>query len=374
MQTTLSHSQLSRFQMCSHSYKLHYIDRIRPKVTHAALLFGSAMDAALNIILTEPNAGNKSEEEFEKTFTTSKINDEEVYLPTNISLVYSNSDFDGDLLTEEDYKFITKTIESSQLTQYTDYLEVYKQLGSRKKESGFDSLTDKEKSFFNLMNWTCLRQKGFLMLQAYRKKVLPRIHKVYAVQKKVSLSNNVGDSIVGYVDLIAELKGEEGVAVILDNKTSSMEYEADSVLTSPQLSLYTHILEKEYSTRKAGYIVLRKQIIKNRKKICKSCGFDGSGGRHTTCNNTIGGKRCGGEWVETISPEVAIQFIVDEIPEATEALVMENVDGINDAIKAKSFTRNLNSCSNWYGGKCAYFNLCYRNNMQGLEYIKKESR
>lgn len=370
MKQELSHSKLSRFQMCGYSYKLHYIDKIRPVVTHAALLFGSALDNALNILLTENDKENKSEREFEKSFTMAKINDKEVYLPTNISLVYSNSDYDSDLFTEADYSFITETIKELQLPQHTDYLEVYKQLYDKKREQGFDSLKEEDKAFYNLMNWTCLRRKGFIMLTSYRKKVLPKLKKVHEVQRKVTLSNNDGDNIIGYVDLIAEVEGYER-PIILDNKTSSIEYEADAVLTSPQLSLYTHILEPEYNTRMAGFIVLRKQIIKNKQKICSKCGHDGSGGRHKTCDNIIDGKRCNGEWIEKCFPEAAVQFLVDAIPEATEALVMENVDDINAAIKAGHFTRNLSSCTNWYGGRCAHFGLCYKGSMEGLECAKK---
>lgn len=365
MSTKLSHSQISKYMQCGHSYKLHYIDKIRPKVTHAALIFGSAIDAALGALLTEK--GNP-EHVFETAFTNNKVNDEAVYIPTHPELVYANSDFDSDLLIEEDYKFLKTLSEESTIPRYNNYLDVYKIVAGKKQQDGLDSLDTKERVFLNVMNWLSLRRKGLLMLVAYRKKVMPKINKVIAIQEYISLSNADGDSVIGYVDLIADIK-DVGV-VILDNKTSAMEYEKDSVISSPQLSLYLHMLEEKYSTRKAGYIVLRKQVIKNRKKVCKTCGHDGSGGRHKTCDAIVDGSRCNGEWTETIDPDIAVQFIIDEIPEQTEMLVMENIDGINHAIKQKHFTRNLNSCHNHFGGKCPYFNLCYKNDMTNLKEIK----
>jgi hypothetical protein len=106
--------------------------------------------------------------------------------------------------------------------------------------------------------------------------------------------------------------------------------------------------------------------MKNRKKICSKCNHDGSGGRHKTCANEIEGKRCGGEWTETISPEVYVQFIIDEIPEQTENLVLENIADINTAIKTGHFTRNLSMCTNTYGGPCDYLFLCYKGKMDNL--------
>jgi hypothetical protein len=355
---------------CGESYRLHYIEKIRPKVHSAALVFGSAIDAALNVLLVPD--GRDPEALFEKTFTETDINGVQVYVPTYADLVYQTNDFDPDLLTEIDYQIIEEKFKETHPARNTAYLEIYQALKKRKSESGFDSLDNTEKALFNLINWLCMRRKGLLMLQAYRKKVLPKIEKVHATQKYVALTNSEGDSVVGYVDLIADIK--DIGTVILDNKTASMEYDKDSVLTSPQLSLYVHMLEAEYNTRKAGYIVMRKTIIKNRKKVCNKCGHDGSGGRHKTCDAIVDNKRCNGEWTETIDPDVYIQFITDTIPEQTEKIVLENMDTANEAIKSGHFTRNFNSCHNFYGSRCPYFQKCYYGNDKDLIDMKKEKK
>ena len=365
MKTKLSYSQLSKYTVCAKSYQYHYIDKLRPNTTSAALLFGSALDSALNYVLTD-DVDNKAEIQFENTFTYGEINGEKIYIPTSTQVVYANSDFDSDLLVEEDYKQVTEVLGEQYGTNSTRILENYKEVKDKKSKSGIrgDDLV-----FHNFLNWLSSRRKGLLMLKAYRKKVMPKLEKVHEVQKYVDLTNEQGDSIIGYVDLIADVKGEG--TVILDNKTSAREYAEDSVVTSPQLSLYLHALQDKYKTRKAGYIVMRKGIIKNRTKVCSKCGYDGSGARHKTCSNVLDGVRCNGDWTETFDFDVFIQFIVNEIPEQTETIVLENSDTINEAIKAGLFPRNLNSCENYYGGRCVYFDLCYKNKPNGL--IKKDN-
>jgi hypothetical protein len=329
---------------CPQSYKYHYVDRIRSNVSSAALSFGSALDAAINVLLT--NTGNP-EEKFTEEFTYAFVNGARTHLPSSPNLVYSDADYDDELVSAT-----------------SERKERYKELRNKKKTYGYSGLNEEEKIFYNEMNWQSMRAKGFLMLDAYRKKVMPRIEKIHAIQHKIELDNGDGDIVTGYIDLIATLK-DHGV-VVIDNKTSARDYEEQSVLTSPQLSLYINAVGAEYGTRKASYIVLKKNIRKNRTKECQSCGHNGDGSRAKTCDNVIAGKRCGGTWTEGISPEVDIQFLVDEIPERTETLVMENIDAVNQAIKAEHYTKNLSSCLNTYGGPCPYLNLCYKGSMKDL--------
>lgn len=367
----LSHSAVSKYQLCGQSYKYHYIDRIRSNVTSAALIFGSALDVAVSAILT--NSNESPEALFETAFRYNKINDVETYIPTYQNLVYAAADFDADLLTQEDYDYISSQVEEGkiELSEIASVLDTHSEIKKKKSKTGLDSLTIQEKTFFNLLNWLSLKRKGLLMLKAYRTKVIPKIEKVHSTQEYVSLDNSNGDKVVGYVDLVADVKGYG--TVILDNKTASMAYDEDSVTISPQLSLYTHILEEKYKTRKAGYIVLNKQIMKNRIKICTKCGHDGSESRAKSCDAVANNdyKRCFGVWEETIRPEVYVQIIIDEIPKQTERIVMENYDIVNEAINAGVFHRNFNSCQNTFGGPCPYIKLCYKSSMSGLVDLNK---
>jgi hypothetical protein len=347
--------------MCPKSYEYHYVKKIRPQVTSGALLFGSALDSALNILLLEKNL-EKAEVEFEKQFTMGKINNKEYYLPTCEKVVYSKTDFDFDLLTDEDIKQIESTYKKIHGEDFGHPLDLYQRLSPSVKSLSADDLR-----IYNLFNWLSMRNKGKLMLRAYLKKVIPSVKKVISVQEQIELSNELDEKVTGYLDLVAEF-GDHGL-VILDNKTSTREYAADSVVTSSQLALYLHATSDKYKTRKAGYIVLKKIVNKNRTKICSVCSYDGSGSKHKTCNNIVNEKRCGGAWKETIKPDIDIQILIDEIPEQTEQIVIENVDTVNEAIKAQIFPRNLNNCTNYWGGLCPYFGLCYKNKMEGLENV-----
>ncbi len=101
------------------------------------------------------------------------------------------------------------------------------------------------------------------MLEEFKNNILPNITEVLATQVKVELTNEDGDSIIGFADAVVKWK-DYPHPIIVDIKTSSIDYEHDSVLTSPQLTLYVHDLSAKFdNTRSAGYIVLHKKIKEN---------------------------------------------------------------------------------------------------------------
>lgn len=351
--------------MCGESFRLHYIEKIRPKTTTSALIFGAALDQALNkILLNEPDS---AEDTFEHFFKRQEINGVETDLQTSENVLYAKADYDVDLLSANDVETLKEEATRSGLSGYTDHLSAFKEIRKKREES---TLSLEETRYYNLSNWLCLRQKGLLMLEAYKTKVFPRLLKVHEIQKEIKLENENGDIVVGFVDLIADVEGEG--TVVLDNKTAGRPYAPDSVKTSEQLSLYLHAVEQQYKTRKAGYIVLLKNVAKNKKKICQLCGDDGSSTSHTTCSVITDGKRCKGSFAITIRPEINVQFIVDEISERKEAEIIAAADLANDQINSGIFEKNENQCHNWYGQRCPYFNLCHGNSMNNL--IKKEDK
>lgn len=357
----LSHSASSKFQQCPKSYEYHYIQKLRPKTMSSALLFGTAVDSAVQAMIKKDSKKNP-ENIFNYFWNFAEVNGDRKFLPTCVDLVYSDSDADIDLLTDKHMEKLAQ--------EYGPEWEIKLQdIRKRKKEVGYKFLTFDEKKLFNHYNWCCLHRKGLLMIEAVKTKVLPRIQEVLSVQEQVKLENSSGDSIIGYVDMVCRFFEYEK-PIVFDFKTSSIDYEEDSVLTSPQLTLYVHSLSQKYeNTRRAGFIVLHKRIDKNKVKKCEKCGHDGTGQRHKTCNQEINNERCNGEWIETISPEVRIQIITDEIPEQTENVVLDNYQYINDSIKNGIFHRNLQSCvMPW--GKCPYFNKCYKNDDSDLVQMK----
>lgn len=368
---TLSHSAAERYETCAESYRLHYIEKIRPEAHGAALVFGNALDVALNELLKP--TGKSPEEEFEKALTSTIIAGTACYVPTYENIVYPVSNFDAEILLPSDFENVYLRTQDGtiQIAENLDspkkQLAFYDNLKRKRKEE--DGLTYEEKKYYNLLNWWASYRRGLLMLVAYRKDVMPHINEVLASQERINLKNEEGDEVTGIVDLVADIAGYG--PVILDNKTSSMRYADDAVRESKQLGLYVHCLEEKYKTRLAGFIVLQKQIKKNRVKTCQTCGHV-SYGRAATCDAEVNGKRCHGEWTEVIHPEIRVQILIDEIPESDQHKAIERLDLTSKAIHSKVFERNLQSCDNQYGSPCAYRGLCFGGNMHGLIDLKKD--
>lgn len=297
---------------------------------------------------------NKQDPEvvFLQTWKEQEVNKKLQSLQDNPNIVYSESDIDLDLISEEDGRILGSEWEAE-----------FNSVSKKKEKVGFRNLTEQERSWYNTVAWYSLKTKGLLMVKTFREKIQPRIKKVLATQKKIDLVNDSGDVITGFADLVCEW--EDGSTIVFDFKTSTKMYEETSVLTSPQLSLYIFDLAEEYKTRKAGYIIFNKRVMKNKVKVCSACGHNGTGSRARTCDQEIAGDRCGAAWLEKINPEIYTQIIIDEIPQQTENIVIENIEHINSQIKNNVFTRNLQSCVKPWG-RCPYFSKCYLNSDEDL--------
>lgn len=371
MKNRLSHSSIKLYSECGEKFRLHYQERLREKTKSGALLFGSAFDAATEAVLKDRNINEK--EVFDNVFTTQDINGVGVHLPDSLLVVYAASDYDSDLFTVEDKRFLLA--KAQELLGYPgeDIIDLYDQVASRRKQRAYKRFSDNDQKWYNLCNWICLRKKGHLMLDANRKHVLPHITKVISTQQKIELANSEGDTVIGFADLVAQWDGKNE-DICLDYKTSAREYAEDAVLTSPQLAIYTSAL----GLRRAGFLVFKKQILKNRTKVCSKCGHDGSGYRYKTCEASIdidpsAKVRCGGEWKETLRLEAEVQILIDNVPEQLTKIVTENAEMVNRGIKAGVFIRNLDNCVKVYG-KCAYYSLCHKDDKNDLVLVEEKKR
>lgn len=377
MANKLSHSAVSKFQTCGQAYKLHYVDKIREKTRSGALVFGSALDNALNYLLN-----NKDKDEnavileetinvFIEAFKHSDINGEKIYVPTCEEIVYATSDADLELLSneilEEINTFTTNNFKSNDcVTLYDDILE-------QKKLKGWKNLTSEQRQVYNYINWWCLYQKGIFMLAAYNKEILPKITRMISVQEKLEIQNNDGDTLVAYIDAVVEW--EDGRIIVLDHKTSTREYGQDSVLYSPQMILYSSLLKEKYETTTAGFVVMYKAIQKNKKKTCIVCSTKApKGSRLKKCDVKVNKKRCNGEFDVEMSPKARIEYIISDIPETSSNIVLENFDAINRQIKDGHFTKNFNACRNWFGGDCPYLKACWSNDFSDLEDVSRKKK
>lgn len=364
MSIRLSHSATSRYTECPRSYKFHYIDNYRPIVQSSPLLFGTSIDkAAEHYVLTRDF--HETLKVFAASWQKQVINNVETDLRFLLNFTYSDRDLDLDLLKESDWMELQE--------HFGDEAEMNLDLvRENKKAAGFKGLSNTDKEIFNFANWLCLNRKGQYMLREFKHIVDDNVEEVLGTQVKIDLENENGDSVVGFADFVFKWKGIEK-PVVFDLKTSGIEYEQDAVVKSPQLGLYVFSLSDKYvDTRNAGFIVLNKNISKNKTKICVDCGNNGSGGRFKTCDAVIEGKRCNGDWQETMYPKARSQVLVDAVSEVFVERVVENFNDVQKAIKAEVFPRCWGSCIKFNGAvRCAYHSLCHENSMENLEIKEK---
>tara|TARA_R110000803_G_scaffold79152_2_gene144661 strand:+ start:7407 stop:8513 length:1107 start_codon:yes stop_codon:yes gene_type:complete len=351
MGVRLSHSQANKFLDCSQAWKYHYKDRIRPVTKSSALFFGNVLDSAVEDYLNNRDR-DKSREIIKTEWSDGDINGVDVKLYSCTSIVYSNADYDAELLEDTDILLLTEEYDK-------DVLDRVKSIYKQKAVIGFHRLKKDDRILLNKANWLSMYRKGLLMLDEAIRLIDENVEEVLGTQIKVELDNGEGDSIVGYADFVVKWKGYDQ-PILFDLKTSSIVYKDDSVITSAQLSLYIHALRDVYKTDIAGYFVLNKRVKKKRVKICSECGHDGTGGRHKTCD-AVGqdSARCGGAWKESLSFSIASQVIIDEPSSIVEDMVMNNMDSVAKGIKSEVITRNLSACEKPWG-RCAYYELCYK--------------
>ncbi len=193
--------------------------------------------------------------------------------------------------------------------------------------------------------------------------MIPKIKEVIAVQKEVNFDNGDGDTIIGYIDLIA--RWEDGVEYILDNKTSGKPYKYDAIQTSDQLSVYS----VHEGIPNAGFIVPIKAIRKLR--TCIKCLQLTDNARIGKCDVVLAGKRCNGEFNAETTPKARIQILLGKASVEHSEKVMDQFITVNQSIKDEVFKRNTETCGNYYGARCPYFAHCHQGSDEGLEKCQK---
>lgn len=341
--TKISHTQITKYKTCGKEYDFYYNKKIRSNKIHSALLFGKALDVGLNELLI-----TRDLEEAKIKFSQSLYKDAEA----NNTIIFSDKDFDLELV--EHFNKLPET------TGEVDYKDFISSIQSKQKNN--IPIKKEDLDLFKQLNIASLESKGLVMLDSYTKEILPRITEVYAVQKQIKLENEDGDEVTGFLDAIVKINNK---ITLLDHKSSATEYTIDDVNSSQQLITYNHEAKEQYGIEEVGFGVFLKSINKNKVKVCKVCGNDGSGGRHKTCDKEVDSIRCNGSWDIKLNPTATIQLLTSTVSETAETLVLEAIDSANEGIKAGKFEPNLTSCKR-FGRKCDYYDLCWKNKMDGL--------
>lgn len=211
----ISNSKLDLYTTCGKKFYFKYIEKLEADVTRSPLLYGRAMDEALNYILLCKKDNIEFQPQKAKDIFIEKMNE---WSGQNRLDYFKNE------IPEE-------------LQDNPDSPELQEQV------------------------WNNICQRGLNSIDVFIKDVLPTFKRIIDVQIKRIEKNADEDELIFIVDFIAET--QEGKIVLFDNKTSSSKYTKNSVKESQQLALYSEYYpECEY----AGYIVL----IKNPEKL-KGC-------------------------------------------------------------------------------------------------------
>lgn len=287
----LSFSAAERYLASPMSYFLHYFLRLRPDDRGSALVFGGAIDEALNSLLIAKRDGKLDIHSVDQA----KIIFDESFKKTDAHLIkYSKADQDLSLLSEEDI-----------LT--CDELNI---------PYGF----------------MCLSKKAYLLIEAYSEQVLPKLEKVILVQENINMTNELGDSLIGLVDLVAQIDGK---TFLLDNKTSSIKYAENAAEVSQQLGTYYEALKDQYKLDGVGFIVIPKNVRKKKE------------------------------------PRVPIEIILSNVNEQIVEQTFKMYEEVLDGIKAGEFRCTKNCCKKPW--PCSYKTYCDSGgkNLTGLTYLNK---
>jgi hypothetical protein len=323
----ISFSALECYEQCSEKYRLRYKEKLSSEKISSPLFFGTAIDAALELILlkkkellTEKELDLLLTEDVYSIFDKTMREQNGIFLERNPLCEYFYSDYDPNILSKEDYKYLTKNYPSIK-----NWNEFFAYCKKHIKENG--ELKLGSKIAFNNLCWLSLYRKGEMMLKAYEQNIFPEIDKVFDIQKEVELINESGDKLRGKIDFIASFKDNPGVRYICDNKTSSEPYKEDSVANSIQLAIYC---EAEACNRAAYAVMEKKMRLKE--------------------------------------PKARTQIIKDSITEEHMQKTFDIVEKKLNNIASEDFCKkdSPKEC-HFFGKPCEFFNLCWHGRLDGLK-------
>lgn len=204
----ISNSSLDLYTQCPRKWKFKYLENVKADYTATPLLYGTAMDAALNYILES-------------------IRDSKDWTPEEACSIFDEKmqEWHG----QNRLEFFKNEVPED--------LDVY---GSTPEE-------------VEQAVWDNICKRGIDSIFVYINDFLPLLESVISVQNKGTVENEEGDIFTFVVDFIGKLK--DGRTVLFDNKTASAKYPKNKVIKSQQLSLY---IEQFPDIKYAGYVVLIK--------------------------------------------------------------------------------------------------------------------
>lgn len=327
MSISVSYSALECFEQCSEKYRLRYREKLSSEKIPSPLFFGSAIDAAVELLLlkkkqclSEKELDLLLNEDAYSVFDKTMREQNGQLLERNPLCEYFYSDFDAALLTKEDFSYLSKAYPS--IEDWNDFFAYCKKYIKTHGE-----LKPGSKIAFNNLCWLSLYRKGEMMIAAYERDIFPEIHEVFDIQKEIELVNDSGDKLRGKIDFIASFKDDPTVRYLVDNKTSSEPYKDDSVANSVQLAIYC---EAETCDRGAYAVMEKKMRIRE--------------------------------------PKARTQLIKDKVSDEQKQKVFDKLEVQLNNIACGEFSKkdSPKEC-HFFGKPCEFFNLCWHGKMDGLK-------
>lgn len=367
MSVKISYSQANTYITCPQAWAHQYVNKWENPIEGSSTYFGSAIDAAVGEMLEGKQDWLKTfYDRWNKSWSFGKS----TQIFDNPDIVFGHKDFDQYVLEPKDYPQLEiwakqlNLLPSTTVPTPDELVQLYKQCSDAKKNP-YKHITKDQLIYFNRASWLSMKRKGKVLLEAFKVQFYPKVKKVLATQQRATIKDQVtGDSITGFIDFVVELEGFDK-PIILDLKTASMPYNQQDIDLTQQLVIYSAMKGAEYNTDLVGYVVLCKNIPKNSVFTCTSCGHVKTG-RHKTCDNVINGNRCGGSWLETVTPEPVVQILIEQKTQEQINAVLSDYGNIIFAMKNGIVYKNTSKCANMYGAPCQFYDLCHKGDSSGL--------
>lgn len=360
----VSYSAASRFKSCPQKYYLS--KRFQDRRISSALPFGKAIEKGVDALFDGKDLAF-AQDTFAQHWSQEHIKGEEYrQIFDNLDLQFYASDFDKNIFAVEDEGVLDEWAEELLDEKHRGWLEVFEDINGLIKEDR--EVADAQLAFYNRVIWLCCRIRGMVMLDAFEREILPQLDLTkrdhFASQREVSMSNNEGDKIVGYVDYVVFHKDHGWI--ILDLKTAGAPYTMHKLDTSEQLRTYVAAIGEEIGSYKAGYAVLLKKVKLD--KTCNKCGAEKQG-MAKKCKSD----GCDGEYSKS-TPRGETQLIVKEFDPESLDDILDDYMNVAVAMKNEVNFKNTESCFA-FGRKCEFYDHCWkRKKLEELDHLEAKEK
>ncbi len=348
----ISYSAASTYKSCPQKHALSRI--YKPKSDPSAFPFGKCVEDSVTQLFL-----GVSLEEVHKKFQ----NDWKAFFDAGIQ--FSASDIDTGLFIKEDVEKIDGWLHELDLDFTLGYDEVLENIQKTMKDR--QEVRVKDQIFHNRVAHLCCEIRGMYMLKSFAEKLLPKLQLVkvnneYLAQKEITIENDVGDKITGFVDYV--IKHEDyAEPIIADLKTAAYPYPRHALVSSEQLRTYVASLGQQLGTNRAGYIVLLKKIQTVQR--CEKC-RSAKKGKQSKCN-------CGGAFsIKDLDSEV--QFVTIEYKTEELEDLLQDYEQVATAVKNNIVYKNPGNCQQW-GRQCEFYEYCWeKKKLSEIETLQEKEK